>query len=92
LKLQDELQTRYSGGTVLHGFLGERLPSVKATRELVKKIAENFHLPYYTLTPTFSICPKHGYLAGEHKYCPKCDEEIGYNENLKTVEAACSTC
>ncbi len=86
LKLQDELQTLYTGGTVLHGFLGERLPDVQTTKRLVKKIAENFHLPYYTLTPTFSICPKHGYLAGEHFFCPKCDEEIGYmkkNQNLK---------
>lgn len=92
LKLQDELQTRYTGGTVLHGFLGERLPDVQATKSLVKKIAENFHLPYYTLTPTFSICPKHGYLAGEHYFCPKCDEDIGYADNLKTVEAACVSC
>lgn len=78
LKLQDDLQTRYTGGTVLHGFIGEMLPNADATKQLVKKIAENFHLPYYTITPTFSVCPKHGYLAGEHHFCPKCDEEIGY--------------
>jgi ribonucleoside-triphosphate reductase len=72
LKLQDELQTRYTGGTVLHCFLGERLPSSQATRQLVRSIAENFHLPYYTLTPTFSICEEHGYLAGEQAACPRC--------------------
>jgi len=54
------------------------LPSATAVRTLVRKIAENYHLPYFTITPTFSICPKHGYIAGEHYYCPKCDEEIGY--------------
>ena len=78
MEKQDVLQTKYTGGTVIHGFLGERLPDIESTKSLVKKIAENFHLPYYTLTPTFSICPKHGYLAGEHHYCPVCDEEIGF--------------
>jgi hypothetical protein len=63
--------------TVLHGFIGEKLPSVQATKTLVKTIAENFHLPYFTLSPTFSICPVHGYIPGEHEYCPKCDEESG---------------
>jgi ribonucleoside-triphosphate reductase len=53
------------------------MPSVEATRSLVRTIAENFKLPYFTLTPTFSICPKHGYLQGEHEYCPRCDEEMG---------------
>ena len=72
LKLQDPLQSSYSGGTVFHTFLGERLPSVEATRSLVRKIAENFSLPYYTLTPTFSICPEHGYVKGEHIFCPDC--------------------
>lgn len=73
---QDKLQCQYTGGTVLHGFLGESLPDTKSVKKIVKKIAENFHLPYFTLTPTFSVCPKHGYLAGEHFYCPKCDEDI----------------
>lgn len=81
LKLQDPLQTKYTGGTVLHGYIGEKMPTKEATRELVKKIAYNFHLPYFTITPTFSICPKHGYIAGEHFYCPECDEEIGYKKN-----------
>ncbi|MFW6281487.1 MAG: ribonucleoside triphosphate reductase [bacterium] len=73
LEMQDELQSRYTGGTVLHGFIGEQLPSIESTKKLVKRIAENFKLPYYTITPTFSICPVHGYLSGEHEYCPKCD-------------------
>tara|TARA_Y100000310_G_scaffold248002_1_gene253789 strand:- start:13437 stop:15491 length:2055 start_codon:yes stop_codon:yes gene_type:complete len=77
LDLQDELQTKYTGGTVLHFFLGERTTGETA-KKIVRKIAESYKLPYFTLTPTFSICPKHGYLQGEHEYCPKCDEEIGY--------------
>lgn len=75
LDLQDDVQTKYTGGTVLHAFLGEALPSAESVKKIVKKIAYNYHLPYFTITPTFSICPKHGYLSGEHKYCPKCDEE-----------------
>ncbi len=85
LDLQDDLQVKYTGGTVLHGYLGERLPSGAAAKKLVKKIVENYRLPYFTITPTFSICPKHGYLSGEHKYCPKCDEEIGYQETVNTA-------
>jgi len=72
LKLQDELQCKYNGGTVLHLFLGERISDAQAVKTLVKKVFENFHLPYITLTPTFSICPAHGYLSGEHFYCPQC--------------------
>lgn len=78
LEHQDELQGKYTGGTVLHAFLGEPLDDWRTARELVKKIVENFRLPYFTLTPTFSVCPNHGYLAGEHEYCPKCDHEIGF--------------
>jgi anaerobic ribonucleoside-triphosphate reductase len=78
LDLQDSLQSKYTGGTVLHVFVGEYNPDSEAVKKLIRKIAENYTLPYYTITPTFSICPKHGYMAGEHKYCPKCDEEIGY--------------
>jgi len=80
LDLQDNLQTKYTGGTVLHGYLGERLPNGDAAKKLVQKIVNNYRLPYFTITPTFSICPKHGYIAGEHKFCPKCDEEIGYKD------------
>jgi anaerobic ribonucleoside-triphosphate reductase len=70
LEHQDDLQVLYTGGTVLHGFIGEQLDDWKQARLLVRRIAENFRLPYYTLTPTFSICPVHGYIAGEHMYCP----------------------
>ena len=72
LKLQDELQGKYTGGTVLHIFLGEKIHDSQMAKNLVKKIFEKFHLPYITLTPTFSICPSHGYLNGEHFHCPKC--------------------
>ncbi len=72
LKLQDEIQCRYNGGTVQHLFLGERLSDTASVKALIKKIFEKFSLPYITLTPTFSICPTHGYLEGEHFMCPKC--------------------
>lgn len=75
LTLQDDLQTKYTGGTVFHGFLGEKVESIESTKKIVKRIAENFSLPYYTLTPSFSICPEHGYLSGEHYYCPKCERQ-----------------
>ncbi len=83
LELQEPLQIKYTGGTVLHGFLGEKMPSVEATKKLIAKVMKNYRLPYFTLTPTFSICPKHGYLAGEHFYCPLCDIEIGYMAEAK---------
>lgn len=86
LDLQDDVQTKYTGGTVLHAFIGEALPTVEAVKKLVKKIATNYHLPYFTITPTFSICPKHGYLSGEHHFCPKCDAEIGYIGDTTNVE------
>lgn len=75
LDLQDKLQTKYTGGTVLHGFLGERLWDVDATKNLVRRITEKYALPYFTLSPTFSVCPVHGYIAGEHHVCPKCMAE-----------------
>lgn len=75
LDRQDALQTRYTGGTVLHLYMRERVSSADACRKLVKNALSNYRLPYITITPTFSICPKHGYLAGEHEYCPKCDAE-----------------
>ncbi|HDQ22473.1 MAG TPA: ribonucleoside triphosphate reductase [Candidatus Uhrbacteria bacterium] len=86
LDLQDDLQTRYTGGTVMHGFIGEKMPSAKSTKKLIKKIAENYHLPYFTITPTFSVCPVHGYIEGEHFFCPKCDEEIGYSEKAQQAQ------
>ncbi|ORJ60328.1 ribonucleoside triphosphate reductase [Geothermobacter hydrogeniphilus] len=70
LKHQDDLQTLYTGGTVFHGFLGERLEDWRSARLLVRRIAENFHLPYFTISPTFTICPVHGYISGEHFACP----------------------
>lgn len=88
LDLQDDLQTLYTGGTVLHGFIGEALPSAESVKKLVKTIAYKYHLPYFTITPTFSICPKHGYLVGEHPFCPKCDSEIGYLEEVKIKREA----
>lgn len=75
LSIQDEIQTLYTSGTVFHAFLGEKLPSWKAAAELVRKIAENHKLPYYTMSPTYSICKNHGYLAGEHFVCPECGEK-----------------
>jgi ribonucleoside-triphosphate reductase (formate) len=75
LDAQDSLQTKYTGGTVAHLFLGERIADYRAVPALVKKIAENYHLPYFTLTPTFSICNSHGYIAGEHPHCPTCKNE-----------------
>lgn len=75
LACQDELQTRYTGGTVLHLYMRERISSPAACRKLVRTALSRFRLPYLTVTPSFSICPVHGYLAGEHEYCPRCDEE-----------------
>ena len=90
LDLQDDLQCRYTGGTVLHGFLGERMYDSDTCKALVRKIAENYHLPYYTITPTFSVCADHGYIAGEHFTCPYCGKEaevysrvVGYYRPVK---------
>jgi ribonucleoside-triphosphate reductase len=71
---QDGLQSKYTGGTVLHLFLGERVQDWKTCAAFVKKVAENYRLPYFTITPTFSICPTHGYIAGEMMQCPTCQE------------------
>ncbi len=75
LLLQDELQSQYTGGTVLHLYMNERISDSKVCSTLVRRVLERFRLPYITITPTFSICPQHGYLAGEHEFCPHCDEE-----------------
>lgn len=72
LDIQDELQTLYTSGTVFHAFLGQKLPDWRSAANLVRKIAENYRLPYYTLSPTYSVCSEHGYIAGEHFTCPKC--------------------
>lgn len=75
LEIQDNLQTKYTSGTVFHAFIGEKLPDWKAAALLVKKISDNFRLPYYTISPTYSICPNHGYISGEHFDCPECGEK-----------------
>ena len=75
LDVQDELQTLYTSGTVVHAFLGEKLPDWKAAANLVRKIAENYKLPYYTMSPTYSVCRNHGYLTGEQSVCPECGEK-----------------
>jgi ribonucleoside-triphosphate reductase (formate) len=90
LMLQDELQTKYTGGTVLHVYLGEQVGEIEATKGLIKKIVSRFRLPYFTLTPSFSVCPSHGYLRGEEERCPTCGEEtevysrvVGYLRPVK---------
>jgi ribonucleoside-triphosphate reductase len=72
LDLQDELQTKYTGGTVVHLFVGEEIVDTRNVKNLVKLICERYHLPYFTVTPTFSVCPTHGYLSGKQDYCPHC--------------------
>jgi len=88
LEHQDELQTQYTGGTVFHGFLGQRIEDPETTAKLVKRIAENYSLPYFTITPTFSVCPVHGYIPGEQKFCPyeHTEQELNrYGVNTKEV-------
>jgi ribonucleoside-triphosphate reductase len=85
LELQETLQGKYTGGTVLHLYMNEAVSSSAACKQLVRRALSNFRLPYITVTPTFSICPNHGYLAGHHEFCPKCDAE------LLAKQAACCT-
>lgn len=90
LELQDELQCKYTGGTVLHLYMREKISSTEACRKFIKSVITNFRLPYITVTPVFSVCQKHGYITGEHEFCPKCDEEIlkkEEEENAKTRSA-----
>jgi len=89
LQRQDDLQRKYTGGTVLHLYLPEQVSSSEACKRLVKRALGNFRLPYITITPTFSICPTHGYLAGEHEFCPRCDEELIARKQIRGVEVAC---
>lgn len=84
LDLQSTLQSKYTGGTVLHLYMGQRISSAKVCRDIVKRVLTNYRLPYITITPTFSICPKHGYISGEHKYCPICDEELKAQKRAAT--------
>lgn len=88
LDLQETLQSKYTGGTVLHLYMSERISSSQSCKALVKKVLENYRLPYITITPVFSICPKHGYLSGEHKFCPLCDEEIKERKRQKLAAAS----
>ncbi|MBK1852021.1 ribonucleoside triphosphate reductase [Marinobacter sp. 1-4A] len=88
LDLQDELQTRYTGGTVLHLYMRERISDAATCGRFVKRVLENYRLPYITVTPTFSICPVHGYLNGEHEFCPKCDELLMTGQNTQMAAAA----
>lgn len=90
LELQDTLQTKYTGGTVLHLFLGEEVTDIELVKKVVNKVSSSFKLPYFTLTPTFSICPSHGYIAGKHEKCDTCDAEtevysrvVGYLRPVK---------
>ena len=76
LERQEHLQRKYTGGTVLHLYMSERISSISACKSLVRRALERFSMPYITITPTFSICPRHGYLSGEFKFCPKCDDEL----------------
>ncbi len=85
LEMQDELQRKYTGGTVLHLYMNDPLTSTDACRQLIKRALSTFRLPYITISPTFSICPKHGYIGGHHEFCPKCDEEIIARKKLKVA-------
>ncbi len=87
LDYQDDLQTQYTGGTVLHLYMSERISSASACKALIRRVLENYRLPYVSVTPVYSICPKHGYIAGEHKYCPLCDQEL-IERKRKELEAA----
>jgi ribonucleoside-triphosphate reductase len=89
LERQEPLQRKYTGGTVLHLYLGERVSSPEACKTLVKRALSRYRLPYITVTPTFSVCPTHGYLAGEHAWCPHCDQEA-LAKKAKAAEAAAS--
>ncbi len=86
LDLQDRLQTLYTGGTVLHLYMNEQISSADACRKLVQRTARHYRTPYFTVTPTFSICPQHGYLSGHHEFCPKCDEKWLQKQKRKQTE------
>lgn len=87
LDLQDDLQCAYTGGTVLHLYMKERISSAEACRKMIKNVISNYRMPYITMTPVFSVCEKHGYVNGEHEFCPKCDEELINNFHQKEEEA-----
>ena len=87
LERQEDLQRRYTGGTVLHLYMSERISSTEACKRLVRRALERFRIPYLTVTPTFSICPRHGYLAGEHEFCPRCDAELAARKRAASGRA-----
>ena len=84
--MQAELQAKYTGGTVLHLYMAEQISSTEACRRLVQRALTHYRVPYVTVTPVFSICPHHGYIAGEHEFCPVCDQEL----IAKKQAAACA--
>jgi ribonucleoside-triphosphate reductase len=88
LERQEELQRKYTGGTVVHLYMTEQISTNQACKHLVRRALERFNVPYVTVTPTFSICPKHGYLKGEHKFCPRCDENIIAGKRLQLAQAS----
>lgn len=90
LEMQDDLQKKYTGGTVLHLYMNEAVSSAEACRELVRRVLTTFRLPYITVTPTFSICPKHGYISGRHDFCPYCDAELLAKKKAEAAEANAS--
>jgi len=92
LALQEELQSKYTGGTVLHLYMSEHISDVEACKRLVRRSLTNFRLPYITVTPIFSICPKHGYLPGEHEFCPTCDEELKAKKRTAPAELDACAC
>lgn len=92
LEMQEELQSKYTGGTVLHLYMSENISSVEACKRLVRRSLTNFRLPYITVTPIFSICPKHGYIAGEHEFCPSCDEELIARKRMESTQKEACAC
>ncbi len=95
LELQESLQKLYTGGTVFHIYMGEKISSVAACKKLIRRSLERFRVPYVTVTPTFSICPIHGYLSGEHKYCPICDEDLiqrKLSQKMEKTQQVLQTC
>ncbi|MBL9210564.1 MAG: ribonucleoside triphosphate reductase [Opitutaceae bacterium] len=87
LEHQNDLQRKYTGGTVLHLYMAQRLTDAKTCGKLVRRVLERFSLPYITITPTFSICPRHGYIAGEHAFCPRCDEDLLQRKRTELIAA-----
>jgi ribonucleoside-triphosphate reductase len=82
---QEELQRKYTGGTVIHLYMGERISDFSVCKNLIRKVLTRYKIPYVTITPTFSVCPKHGYLQGEHTFCPKCDEEVRVKKAMANI-------